>query len=92
MRCPQSFIWHCVRVLGSMPHDSGCTGTFAAATGATLVFVEAPPSAAAAATAEAATVAIQSTIANVAITRTSAPTGFLIAAALACTAVDPATT
>jgi hypothetical protein len=88
MRCPQSVVWHCVRFLGSMPHDSGCTGTFAAATDATLV--EAPPSAAA--TAEAATVAIQSTIANVVITHTSAPTGFLIAAALACTAVDPATT
>jgi hypothetical protein len=74
-----------------MPHDSGCTETFAAATGATLVVVDAPPSAAAA-TAEAATVAIQSTTANVVIPRTSAPTGFLIAAALACTAVYPATT
>lgn len=91
MRCPQSVTWHCVKFLGSMPHDSGCTGTFAAATTrATLVVVEAPPSAAA--TAEAATVAIQSTIANVVITRTRAPTGFLIAAALTCTAVDPATT
>lgn len=89
MRCAQSVIWHCVRFLGSMPHDSGCTETFAAAAGAMLVVVEAPPSAA---TAEAATVATQSTSANVVITRTSAPTGFLIAAALACTAVDNATT
>jgi hypothetical protein len=89
MRCAQSVIWHCVRFLGSMPHDSGCTETFAAPAGAMLVVVEAPPSAAAA---EAATVATQSTSANVVITRTSAPTGFLIAAALTCTAVDTATT